>query len=509
VTPTPSLSSNILANYAGRFSSVFLAIAFTPVYIKFLGIEAYGLIGFYITIQSSIVFLEMGLSRSCNRELSRLSGEGGSSSQQMLDTLRSLESVYWCVAIFIGLIFSLATSAIGTYWLDSSQFDDNYLSKVLMIMAWVLAVRWPVGLYMGALSGLQRQVPMNLILVVVALLYWVGAALVLWLIEPTIQAFFMWQLIVAMASVTIFVLMAWFYMPGKFSQARFSLALLRKLIPFTAGVTATSIFGTILLQADKLILSAILPLKIFAYYSVAAMIAEAVILLATPISNVIFPKMSQMIGSRAGKEELVKIFHLSSQAVNTLVIPIALILAVFSYEVLYAYTGSREIAANASSVLAILALAKLLHANMLNLYSLQLAYGQVKLALYINILSVCLFLPAVYLLSNQFGILGPAIAWLVLTLCYVFIPMPLVFREILPQQWLQWFKVDLLLPLASVAVTVSVLHVVSDLGSMGRIEIIAVLAFFGFCALLSAVFSSPLILSWVKSTGFFKGQGAK
>jgi len=508
LTSTPSLRSNIFANYLGRFSSVFLAIAFTPVYIKFLGIEAYGLIGFYIALQASIVFLEMGLSRSCNRELARLSGEGESSSRQMLDTLRSLESVYWCVAVFIGLIFSLATSAIGTYWLDSSQFEENYLNKVLIIMAWVLAVRWPVGLYIGALSGLQRQVPMNLILVVVAILNWVGAALVLWLIDPTIQAFFIWQLIVAMASVAMFVLMAWFYMPGKFFQARFSLELLRNLIPFTAGVTATSIFGTILLQADKLILSAILPLKIFAYYSVSAMIAEAVILLATPISNVIFPKMSEMIGSGARKEELAQIFHLSSQAVNTLVIPIAMILAIFSYEVLYAYTGSTEIAANASSVLSILALAKLLHANMLNLYSLQLAYGQVKLALYINIVSVCFFLPAVYLLSNQLGMVGAAIAWLILTLCYVFIPMPLVFRELLPQHWLRWFRVDLLLPLASVAVTVGILNVASDLGSMGRFEVIAVLAVFGFCALLSAVFSSPLILSWVKSTGFFRGQGS-
>ncbi len=112
ITTPPRLRSNIIANYAGRLSSVVLAIIFTPVYIHFLGIEAYGLIGFYITLQASILFLEMGLSRACNRELARFSGLGVTSSQRMLDTLRSLEVIYWCVAIVIGICLSLSASMI-------------------------------------------------------------------------------------------------------------------------------------------------------------------------------------------------------------------------------------------------------------------------------------------------------------------------------------------------------------------------------------------------------------
>ena len=63
------VSSNIGANFVGNLSSIVLAIVFTPVYIHFLGIEAYGIIGFYITLQGTVSFLEMGLSRACNREL--------------------------------------------------------------------------------------------------------------------------------------------------------------------------------------------------------------------------------------------------------------------------------------------------------------------------------------------------------------------------------------------------------------------------------------------------------
>ncbi len=373
-------------------------------------------------------------------------------------------------------------------------------------MAWVIAVRWPVGLYIGALSGLQQQVSMNTILVVVAVLNWAGAALVLWLFDSTIQLFFFWQLLVAVISVVLYVVLTWFYMPGNFSQARFSWVLLKQLIPFTMSVTATSVFGTILLQADKLIVSAMLPLKTFAYYALAAMIAEAILLLATPISSAVFPKMTQMIGNGADRNELKHFFHLSSQAVNTVIIPLALVLAFFSYDVLFAYTGSHEIARNASVILPVLSIAKLLQANMLNLYSLQLAFGEMKLALYINIVSVGFFLPTVFLLVNKFGMVGAAIAWLILTFFYVFIAMPLVFHKILPKQWFHWFKVDFLLPLTCVAITVYILNFVIDLNNLGKFEVASLLTVFGLFACLVAVRSSPKIWDRLKSTQYFRGH---
>ena len=43
-----SLGKNIIVNYIGRTWSSIIAIALIPVYIKFMGIEDYGLVGFLI-----------------------------------------------------------------------------------------------------------------------------------------------------------------------------------------------------------------------------------------------------------------------------------------------------------------------------------------------------------------------------------------------------------------------------------------------------------------------------
>ena len=42
-----SLGRNVIANYIGRTWAAILSILFVPFYVKFPGIEAYGLVGFF------------------------------------------------------------------------------------------------------------------------------------------------------------------------------------------------------------------------------------------------------------------------------------------------------------------------------------------------------------------------------------------------------------------------------------------------------------------------------
>ncbi|MEN8215666.1 MAG: hypothetical protein ABFS56_04685 [Pseudomonadota bacterium] len=63
---------NIIANFAGKAWTVLMSLAFVPLYIKFIGVEAYGLIGFFVTLQAVFGLLDLGLSTT----LFRPSGTG-------------------------------------------------------------------------------------------------------------------------------------------------------------------------------------------------------------------------------------------------------------------------------------------------------------------------------------------------------------------------------------------------------------------------------------------------
>ena len=69
------LGHNIIANYVGRTWTVALGILFIPVYLRFLGIEAYGLVGFYMALSGVLGILDLGIGSTMNRELARLSAK--------------------------------------------------------------------------------------------------------------------------------------------------------------------------------------------------------------------------------------------------------------------------------------------------------------------------------------------------------------------------------------------------------------------------------------------------
>ena len=65
------LQLNLVANFAGQGWTAIMVLAFVPLYLKFLGIEAYGLIGFYAMLQAAFQILDLGLSQTINREMAR------------------------------------------------------------------------------------------------------------------------------------------------------------------------------------------------------------------------------------------------------------------------------------------------------------------------------------------------------------------------------------------------------------------------------------------------------
>ena len=63
------LKKNIIANYLGQGWRVLLGLVFIPLYIKHLGVEAYGLIGVFAILQAWLGLLDMGLKSALGRKI--------------------------------------------------------------------------------------------------------------------------------------------------------------------------------------------------------------------------------------------------------------------------------------------------------------------------------------------------------------------------------------------------------------------------------------------------------
>ena len=125
---TPSVRNNIAANFAGRAWKGIFSLAFVPVYINLMGVEAYGLIGIFMSLTALLSVLDMGLSATLNRELSRLSVVEGSA-QESRNLVRTFEILYWGIGILIGIAVVILAPIIAKYWISSSNVNGDIIEQ--------------------------------------------------------------------------------------------------------------------------------------------------------------------------------------------------------------------------------------------------------------------------------------------------------------------------------------------------------------------------------------------
>jgi O-antigen/teichoic acid export membrane protein len=442
---------NVLANYAGKAWSALMALVFIPVYIKFVGIEAYGLVGFFVALQVVFSLFDMGLSTALNRELAR-NPAGHDDNSRPRNLVRTLEIIYVLVAAGIALLVAVLAPLIAGYWISSNTLSVQSVSGAVQLMGLTIALQWPFALYSGGLLGLQKQVLLNGVTIIAATLRWGGAALVLWLVSPTIHAFFAWQVFASMVQTLVTGVAMWRSLPGAGHPARFEKRALVGIWRFAAGMTGISAMAVILTQLDKIILSKLLPLEAFGYYTLAAVVTSALYLLVTPIFAAAFPSFSQLVAV-GDFASLKNRYHQICRLASVVVLPPAIVLVLFGEEILLVWTQDPVATANTHLLVSVLAVGTALNCLMHLPYALQLAYGRTRFAFYTNVLAVVSLTPAIIWATTHYGALGAALAWLTLNCGYLFISLPLMHRWLLKGELKRWYLFDVGLPmLASLAV---------------------------------------------------------
>jgi len=445
------IRQNIIANFAGNIWQALMGLAFIPLYIKFMGVESYGLIGIFATLQAMFVILDMGITATLSREMARLSVLPGRE-QEMRNLVRSLEIIYWCVAIFIGMAVMAISPFIAHNWVKASQLSPQTIEQALLIMGFAVALQWPASFYSGGLIGLQRQVLLNLINIGVSTMRGVGAVLILWLISPTIQAFFSWQIIISIINTCLLAFFFWHRLPRTEKRASFQKQLLAGVWRFAVGISGITLLSVILMQMDKIILSKMLSLEMFGYYTLASTVAISLYRLINPVNAAIFPRITQFV-SLVDQDGLKQLYHKSCQFMSVLILPVTVVVAMFSYEILLIWTQNPVTAEKSHLLVSILICGTALNGLMNIPYGLQLAHGWTRLTLYVNLISVILLMPLIIFMTNHYGAIGAASVWVILNGGYVLIAIHFIHRRLLPSEKWRWYWQDVSLPLVAAFLT--------------------------------------------------------
>jgi O-antigen/teichoic acid export membrane protein len=453
-----TLGRNLLAGLANSIWSALIGLAVVPFYLKYLGVEAYGLIGFFVTTQAVLALLDMGMAPTINREVARCSAS--ENLQEAGKLLHTLAVVYWAIAGAIALSIVLLAPLIAGYWLQSKQLPPQTISHTVMLMGLVIACRWPVGLYQGALIGAQRSAVSSVINMAMTTIGSLGAVAVLAFISPTIKVFFIWQACVGLIYALIIRGAAWRII-GKLKQVRFDIGELKAVWGFTVGMSGIGLTALVFTQLDKVILSKMLGLEEFGHYMLATVVVSGLYVLIAPVYNVIYPRFSVLVATGDTKQ-LIQLYRVGTCMLATVIFPIAMVLVVFAEDLVFVWTGNPSIASSIAPIIALLAAGSALHGVMYFPYALQLAYGMARLPLTINAILMIVLVPLIIFFALTYGALGGAMAWLVLHVLYVLLGTWMTHRRLLKGIGIRWLLQDVGLPLILSILTGLVGHYVAQ-----------------------------------------------
>ncbi len=444
-------------------------------------------------LQAMLQVLDFGLSPTMNREMARYSVQP-EKADEARDLVRTLEVGYWSIGIVAGIVLVGASPWVANRWIKAGSIPIRSVTQAVALIGVLAIFQWPVSFYQGGMMGLRKQVLFNTLRIFGTTVSNVGAVLILWLVSRTVQAFFLWLVATNALMVSLWTVFLWKGLPSGARAPRFSFQLLRKVGRFSAGMSGITVASLILTQSDKVILSRVFSLKVFGYYTLAAMLGAGLIVIVSSVFNTIYPRFSALV-AQGDEQELIRQYHRATQLMAVLILPVAAVLALFSTDILQLWTRNSEIARNAGPIAVLLVIGSALNGLMNLPFSLQLAYGWTSVGLRIAICLTLVFVPTIWFMATTYGAVGAASTWAGLNCVYMAIGVPLTHRRVLKGEAFRWLR-DIALPLLSVSLIAALGRELATATLSAPVGVVALLGLL-FCSTGAAVLSCPLVRPWL------------
>lgn len=412
-----------------------------PLYLRYLGAEAFGVVGVHIMLQAWISVLDMGLTPVLMQEMSRFRA-GTVRAREATVRLRTLEAVLGILAVAVVGLISVGSGWIGQAWLSASEIPDSVLAHCITLIGIAVALRWLTGLYRAALAGLERQDWGNGLSAGFATLRFAGVLPLLIFISTSPEHFFAFQAVVGALELIAFASVVHRLVPGGVG-IRPEWRALAAMLPMVGSMSLLVAIWVVVTQVDKLILSGLLPLTEFGYFTLASAAASGVLVLVPPLNQVIQPRLT-ILAERRDETTLIELYRLSSQLAVVAFVGLGGGVAFFAEPILRIWSGSHEVALAAAPVLFWYGLANAVVGILILPYMLQFARGKLRLHLLGNLILLATLLPALVWAARYWGAIGAGKVFFVANLLFLLFWMPVVHRCFLPALTWRWLLHDTL-----------------------------------------------------------------
>jgi len=429
---------NTIANTFGLLTGPVLSLLLVPFYLHYLGLESYGLVGFFTALQLVLAVFSQGISMAMQREVARrvVSPE---SAPTLLRLVRSFELVYVGIGLLAAIGMISASGYLSHQWIQLHELDARMVQVALIFISARIAASFPFGLYQSVFIGTQRQVLGNCIQVSGAALSAAGviSAVLIW---RNIAALYAAEALVTLILILTQRTMAYRLLPESNSGPRFALSEVIALWKLSAGLIWTSGTGVLLTQMDRILIGKWFPASSLAVYNAGTAGGKLVGMVYGPFLTAVYPETCRLAGS-GNREALTVHFLRNAGIIASLCMSFGVFLCFFARDILWVWTRNDVITREGPVVMAIYIAGNIAHSYASVFYLIQTAKGSVRYPAWFNTAALIWYPLTMMALTTRWGIVGAAVCWLIYcSTTLILLASTSFYHFLTPYAWLHYIR---------------------------------------------------------------------
>lgn len=413
---------NIFLNLLGAVLPLCAGLFAIPLLVHALGVERFGLLNLCWLLVGYFSLFDLGLGRALTRLVAgRLAAGKVAEIPRLVGTAMQLMS--WLgigAAVFVAALSPLLTST----WLKIPEGLAHEALLSCLILAGslpfvVLAAGWR-----GVLEAYGRFDLVNWVRVPLGMAIFVAPLLVLQFFDGLVPV------VIVLALTRI---VAWWFsrflcqslLLARLDGFTFDQALLRPLLSFGGWMTVSNLVGPLMVYADRFLIGGIISAAAVAYYATPYEIVTRLWVIPGALTGVLFPIIAgqfynQQARAFAAYESAMKVLFLG-------LIPAVTVMFLFAEDGLRWWLGD-DFATNGRTVAKILLVGVFVNALGQVAITVLHGAGRADWSAKLHMLELPLYLWALFIGANHYGVVGVAGAWLLRVVFDTFVMVFLVQR---------------------------------------------------------------------------------
>jgi O-antigen/teichoic acid export membrane protein len=402
------LTRNTVWNLLGQGAPLLVAVLTIPLVIRGLGIERFGVLTLVWALLGYFTLFDLGLGRAITWLVARgVKADESGGVGAMLGTALGASAVLGVggavILLLAGELYFSATRLV----LDATLRDEVNLSLAIVVA--LLPVVTCSSVLHGVLEGYQRFDAVNLIRIPSGVLGYLAPLTVLQFTDslPWVVA--------AVTAVRVATVVAQFLVCRVITSHR-PLVLaptkpwLRRLLRFGGWLTVSNIIGPLMVYLDRFVIGAVVSLSAVAFYTTPFEVVTKLWIFPIALGTTLFPAFAV-----ANTQERARTADLFAQGIGLMfavMVPLAFAIIALAPEGLQLWLN-HDFAAKSTTVARLLACGVLVNALAFVPMAFIHGTGRTDLTATVHLAELPFYVALLWLLTNQFGIDGAAMAWVI------------------------------------------------------------------------------------------------